>query len=151
MAVPKVRGSRRSTQHPPEASASEIPQPSKHVRVFEAAASLNRGFDLVLDEVERLKKLGQFGGDFAGQFAKSCRFSLEELRAWAIFEITEDLHQRAQDDWARFGRLRIRWENKFRDPKDVFIEAEHLKKKLAEEAAKKQAKKRGGAHEHEQK
>lgn len=151
MAITKASGSRRTTQHPPEAPASETPQLSKYVRVFEAAAKLHRGFDLVLFEVEQLKKLGQFSGDFAGQFAKSCRFALEELRAWAIFEITEDLHQRAQDDWARYGRLRLRWENKFRDPNDVLIEAERLRKKLAEDASRIQAKKRGGSRDSKEK
>jgi len=141
MAVTNVSGPRRPTQHSPEVPPSEVPQPSRHVRIFEATASLNRGFDLVLNEVEQLKKLGQFSGDFAGQFAKSCRFALEELRAWAIFELTEDLHQRAQDDWARFGRLRIRWENKFRDPNDVLMEAERLKQRLQKEAEQKSSKK----------
>jgi hypothetical protein len=139
MAVNNPSGSRRTVQHSPEASASATPQPSKHVRIFEATANLNRGFDLVLHEVEQLKALGQFRGEFPGQFAKSCRLALEELRAWAIFELTEDLHERAQDDWARYGRLRIRWEDKFRDPNDVLAEAERLKKKLADEAAKKKA------------
>ena len=98
---------------------------------------------MVLNEVEKLKTLGQFRGEFPSQFAKSCRLALEELRAWAIFEITENLHECAQGDWARYGRLRRRWENKFRDPNDVLIEAERLKKKLAEEAAKKPAGKKG--------
>jgi hypothetical protein len=43
-----------------------------------------------------------------------------------MFEVT-NFHQRAQDDWVRYGRLRLRWENKFR-PHDVLIEAERLKK-----------------------
>jgi hypothetical protein len=138
MAVTKRSGSGRVTQHPTEAPASEILSPlSRHVRIFEAAANLNRGFDLVLNQVEKLKALGQFRGEFTGQFAKSCRLALEELRSWAIFEITEDLHERPQDDWARYGRLRLRWENKFRDPEDLFAEAERLKKKLVGKAAKK--------------
>jgi hypothetical protein len=41
--------------------------------------------------------------------------------------------------------------NEFRDPNDVLIEAKRLKKKPAEEAAKKQGKKRAGAHEQKQK
>jgi hypothetical protein len=139
MAITKPSGSRRTVQRSPAAPASATPQPSKLVRIFEATANLNRGFDLVLHEVEQLKALGQFHGNFAGQFAKSCRLTLEELRAWALFELTEDLHDRAQDDWARYGRLRIRWENKFRDPNDVLLEAERLKKKLAAEAAKQKA------------
>ena len=141
MADYKATGSGRSPQHPPEAPAFETLQPSQHVRVFQAAANLNRGFDIVLYEAEQLIRLGQFRNDLKCQFAKSCSYTLEELRAWAIFEVTEDLHQRAQDDWARYGRLRLRWENKFRDPKDVLAEAQRLKKKLAAQAAKKRAKK----------
>jgi hypothetical protein len=125
-------------QHPPGAAASATCQPSKHVRRFEAAANLNLGSDLVLQEVGQLKKLGEFHHDFAGQFVKGCQFAVEELRAWAIFEVTEDLHRRAQHDWAHYGRLRLRWENKFRDPGDILNEAARLEKRLAEDAPKKE-------------
>jgi len=137
MAVTKRSGSRRATQHPPEAPASETSEPpSRYVRVFEATADLNQAFDQVITEVERLKRLGLFHGEFPGRFAKTCRLSIEELRAWAIFEITEDLYQRADEDWARFGRMLRDWENKFKDPNDVLLEAERLKKKLAAKGTK---------------
>lgn len=140
MARTKASGSGRSTQHPPEAHASETPQPtSRYVRVFHATADLNQAFDHVLAEVERLKRLGLFRGEFPGRFAKTCRLSIEELRAWATFEITEDLYQRADEDWARFGRMLRDWENKFKDPNDVLLEAERLKKKLAAKGAKRRA------------
>jgi hypothetical protein len=139
----KASGSGRSTQHPPEAPASEISQqPSRHVRVFHATADLNQAFDQVIAEVDRLKQLGLFHGEFPVRFAKTCRLSVEELRAWAIFEITEDLYQRADEDWARFGRMLRDWENKFKDPNDVLLEAERLKKKLAAKGAKKEPRKK---------
>ena len=36
----------------------------------------------------------------------------------------------------RFGRLRQQWEKRYRDPKDVLIEAERLKKKLRKALAR---------------
>jgi len=52
MAVTNTRGSRRIAQGSPEVSLSETSQPlSKRVRIFEAIANLNRGFDRVLADV----------------------------------------------------------------------------------------------------
>ena len=105
MAVTKVSGFRRSTQLVPEGSPFETPPPpSRHVRVFETIANLNRRFDLVLTDLEQLKQFGLFRGEFPSQFAKTCRPTIEEMRAWAIFEVTEYIHHRAEEDWARFGR-----------------------------------------------
>ncbi len=115
MAVIKVSGSRRTTQVPPEVFPSGTSRPpSRHVRVFEAIANLNRGFDQVLADVEQLKQLGLFRGEFSRQFAKTCRLTIEE--------------RRAEEDWARYGRMLLEWEKKFRDPNDVLVEAERLQK-----------------------
>jgi hypothetical protein len=145
MAVTKLSGSRRTTQVSAEVPSSETSQPpSRHVRVFEAIANLNRGFDQVLADVIALRELGFFRDEFAGRFAKTCRLTVQEMRAWAIFETTEALHERAEEDWARFGRMLLEYERKFRDPNDVLIEAERLKQKLQKEADQKTGKKRAG-------
>jgi len=143
MAVTKVSGFRRTTQLAPEGSSSETPPPpSRHVRVFETIANLDRRFDLVLTDLEQLKQFGLFRGEFPSQFAKTCRLTIEEMRAWAIFEVTEHIQQRAEEDWARFGRMLREWENKFKDPNDVLIEAERLKQKLQKAAGRKATKKK---------
>jgi regulator of replication initiation timing len=140
VAITKASGSRRSKQHSPETPVSEALQPpSRHVRVFDAISDLNRGFDQVIADVERLKQLGFFRDKFSSRFAKTCRLTMEDMRAWSIFEVTQHLKNRAEEDWARAGRLLHDWEKQLEDPKDVLIEAERLKKKLAEEAAKKEA------------
>jgi len=106
MAVTKVSGSHRTTQVPPEVFPSGTSRPpSRHVRVFEAIANLNRGFDQVLADVERLKQLGLFRGESSRGFAKTCRLTIGETRTWGIFEVTEALNQRAEEDWARYGRM----------------------------------------------
>jgi hypothetical protein len=66
--------------------------------------------------------------------------SLEELRAWAMAEVTQDLLQRAEVDWGRYGVQRFRWEEKFRDPQDVLRQAERVKKQIGQTAAEKRAK-----------
>jgi hypothetical protein len=138
MAVTKRSGSRRATQHPAEAPASEISQPpSRHVRVFEALADLNRGFDHVIADVERLKDLGFFRDKFSNRFAKTCPLTIEDLRAWGNFEVTEHLSNRGEAEMARSARRLHDFEKRFEDPNDILLKAERLKKKLAEKAAKK--------------
>ena len=143
MAITKASGSRRSTQHPPEAPASEIPQPSsRHVRVFEAIADLNRGFDHVIADVEQLKDLGFFRDKFSSRFAKTCPLTIEDLRAWGNFELTEYLSNRGEADVARSERRLHDFEKRFKDPKDPLVEAERLKKKLTAKGAKREAEKK---------
>jgi hypothetical protein len=70
---------------------------------------------------------------------------VEETRACINFELVESMHSREQDDWARFGRLRLQWEKRYGDPNDVLIEAKRLKEKLGKPAGKRRAKGKGGA------
>ena len=100
MAVTKVRGSRRTPQLPPEAPASETPQPTtKHVDIFEAAASLSRGLNQVLADIDRLKQLGFFPTELSARSVETCRLTIEELRAWVNFEVTADVSRAAEKDW----------------------------------------------------
>lgn len=149
MANTKGSGSRRTSQVTPDAPPSKTPypQPSKQARVYETIANLNRGFEQVLDDVERLKGFGVFRGEFRGLFVKTCRLTLEEMRAWANFELTEDLSERAGEDWAEYSRLLLQLEKKFRDPNDVLIEAKRLTEELAKKASKKKQAPRQGSHD----
>ena len=54
---------------------------------------------------------------------------VEETRACINFELVEAMHSREQDDWTRFGRLRLQCEKKYRDPNDVLIGAEQKPRK----------------------
>jgi hypothetical protein len=55
-------------------------------------------------------------------------------------EVTQDLFERAEAGWGRYGVQRFRWEEKFRDPQDVLKEAERVKKGLAQAAKRKHSK-----------
>lgn len=140
MADTKRSGSRRAKQHPPEAPASEIPQPpSRHVRVFEALADLNRGFDHVIEDVERLKELGFFRDKFSNRFAKTCPLTIEDLRAWGNFEVTEHLSKCGEAEMARTERRLHDFEKRFKDPNEALVEAERSRKKLVAKGVKRGA------------
>jgi molybdenum cofactor biosynthesis enzyme MoaA len=145
MAAYKRSGSRRTTQRPPEAPASEtIPRVSKYTSIFEAITHLNRAFDQVLQGVERLKRMGFFRGEISNRIPRSCRLMLEELRGWAVSDMTIEITDTANDDWNRYGVQRYRFEQNTRDPEDVRRELERVKKRLDERAAKEKQAKRPG-------
>jgi hypothetical protein len=136
MADIKRSGSRRAPQPLSEVLRLVIPRPSKYTLVLECAENLNRAFDQVLSEALRLKQMGFFSGEVSSRFLKTCRLSVEELRAWAMAEVTEDVLDWAEHDWGHYGVQRFRFEEKFRDPEDVLKQAERLKKEREEQAAK---------------
>ncbi len=107
------------------------PTPQK-LRVYEILHSLNLGFEQVLADLVRLQEFPFLRREPLGHL----QVVVEETRAWANFELVEVLHSREQDDWTRFGRLRHQWEKQYRDPNDVLIEAEKLKRKLRKATGK---------------
>jgi hypothetical protein len=80
------------------------------VLIYDALATLNRDFEQMLDNLERLEELRLFPHRWQRKFLKTWRATLEETRAWANFEVVEILHQREERDWADFGRIRQRSE-----------------------------------------
>jgi hypothetical protein len=68
--------------------------------------------------------------------------TLEEARAWANYEVLGSLHDRAEIDWGRFGRLRRQWEKKNEDPNDILVEAARLKKPRQKSAGSKRLERR---------
>lgn len=92
---------------------------SQKLRVYETLQSLNQAFEQVLSNLRHLQTFPFFRRQFLREFL----VVVEETRAWANFDLVEVMHSREQDDWTRFGRLRQKWERKYRDPNDVPIEA----------------------------
>lgn len=74
--------------------------------VYGALAALNRDFDQVLRDLQRIEELRLFRHRWQRAFLKAWRATLEETRAWVSFEVVEILHQREEREWTRFGRMR---------------------------------------------
>src|SRR5882724_7636126 len=91
---------------------------------YQTLFTLNQAFENVLADLHRLQRLPFFRSEFLREF----QVMVEETRACVNFELVESLHSHEQDDWTRFGRLRQQWEKRYRDPQDVLIEAERLRK-----------------------
>jgi hypothetical protein len=117
------------------------PTPQK-LRVYETLHSLNQGFEQVLEDLVRLQRFPFFrNGHLRG-----VQVLVEEARAWANFELVGVLHGREQNEWTRFGRLRRKWETRYRDPDDLAMEATGLKRKPAKTAGRRRVKANKGAH-----
>ena len=112
------------------------PTPQK-LRVYENLFTLNQAFEQVLSNLRHLQDFPFFRRETLREF----QVVVEETRAWVNFDLIEVMHSREQDDWTRFGRLRLQWERKYRDPQDV---SEH---KLRKSAGKRHGKGgTGGSH-----
>ena len=111
------------------------------LRVYEALHALNQGFEQVLEDLERLEKLGLFEREVFNVL----QAIVEETRAWANLDLVELMQAREEQDWARFGRVRYRWEQKMKDPNDVLIEAERLKKRRRKAAGSKRKRRDAGS------
>ena len=105
--------------------------------------NLNRAFDQVLQEIERLKRMGFFSGEVSGRIPRTCRLMVEELRGWAMSDMTIEIHETANSHWGRYGIQRYRFEQNTRDPEDIRRELERVKKKLAQRAEQDLTRRRG--------
>jgi len=104
---------------------------SQKLRVYETLHSLNQDFERVLTDLKSFQEFPFLSRDFLRHF----QIVIEEIRSCANFEIADVMHSREQHDWARYGRLRQRWEKRYADPNDVLIEAEKRKRESRKAAA----------------
>jgi hypothetical protein len=82
-------------------------------------AEINRHFEQIHECLARLDGSGGFRGRFAQQSIAICRATLSETCAWINFEVLQVLHDRAERDLARFGRIRHRLEKALERPSKV--------------------------------
>src|SRR5580658_4154069 len=87
---------RRNSKNPMRAPAAENPPKTL---VYDALAVLNRDFEQVLTDLQRLEELRLFPRRWQRKFLTSWRATLEETRAWANFEVIEVLHQTEEREW----------------------------------------------------
>jgi hypothetical protein len=83
-----------------------FPQNSRKTLIYDALATLNRDFEQVLSDLQRLEAMRLFPRRWQRKFLRTWRATLEETRAWANFELIEVLHQREEREWVSFSRIR---------------------------------------------
>jgi hypothetical protein len=74
--------------------------------VYDALAALNRDFEQVLRDLERLDELRLFRHRWQRDALKLWRATLEETQAWVSFEVVEILHEKEEREWVRLSRIR---------------------------------------------
>jgi len=122
------------------------PLPTK-LRAYEAVYWLNRSFEAALLSLERLERLGIFRLEFLNEY----KVRIEHTRAQANEELTDTLKEQEMEDSARFDRMEREWENRLKDPDDVFFLARERKQQIKEQIKelqnalnRQQAKPKGG-------
>ena len=99
--------------------------PSQKLAIYETLHSLNQSFEQVLEDLRRFEEFPFF----RRQLLRTLTTITEETRAWANFEVVEVMHERELNNWTHFGHLRHVWETRHRDPDDVLLEAEQLRRR----------------------
>src|ERR1051326_5462363 len=86
--------------------------PHLKTRVYELVFRLNRGFSITLANLAELEQSGLFRRDYL----RAYRNLAEELRAGTNRLLTGKLRHHEEQEWARFGRLKVKWERRFKEP-----------------------------------
>ena len=114
VAKPKTENSRNSR-------IAAFPQHVPKVLVYDALATLNRDFEQVLADLERLQGLRLFPLRWQRKILKVWRATLEETRSSVNFEVVEILYQREERDWLGFGRARQQFEKPSEPPAETLV------------------------------
>ena len=97
---------------------------SPKLRIYESLFQLNHGVDQVVAILRSMEKI-----PFANKESlHSAVAEIEEVRAGMNADFTEQLGDRKRSDEARFWKQRRAFENKLRDPDDVYIDVERREK-----------------------
>jgi hypothetical protein len=107
------------TPHPSQ------PQPYPKPDLYAAIAALNRDLGVVIDDLNRLRdfRLGRNGID-------ALVTKIEYLRARANAEFLERLLSRELKDNFHFWRLDCKFEDQYKDPNDVLIDAQRRRERM---------------------
>lgn len=93
------------------------------LRAYYVLYRLNRAFELIRLNLDRLKELG-----FRRLFLDEFHAMAGELHAEANFKLTAELNFREQEYWRRFGLLVREREKRLRDPNDILLKADRMRR-----------------------
>lgn len=115
---------KRSTPGRQAARPRLHPSPgADQLRAYYVLYRLNRAFEIVRLNLDRLEELG-----FRSLFLEEFHALAGELRAEANFKLTAELNFREQEYWRRFGLLVREREKRLRDPNDILLEADRMRR-----------------------
>jgi len=104
------------------------PQPFHKPSLYEAIFALNRDMGLVIDDFNRLREFR-----FSRRYIDAFIVKMEDLRSFANGEFLERQKDREEKDSFHFSNLDRRFEQRFKDPNDVLIDAKRRQEQIAAE------------------
>ena len=99
------------------------PQPFLKPALYAAVADLNRDLEVVIEDFRKLREF-QFKHEMMDAFI----VKIEDIRAWSNSELLETQHDRELKDWAHWGQIDRRFDAQYKDPNDVLLEADHIRR-----------------------
>jgi|SRR5579859_252167 len=94
--------------------------------VYQAISELNNCLEQAINKLEQLADFNFFRRDYL----QACQVMVEEIRALANHELIDILSQREFGNAAYYERLRLRWQNRSKDPNEILFDAKHYKRRL---------------------
>lgn len=79
--------------------------------IYNALATLNRGFGLVLESLKIMEQQGIVTAEYVQQQTEIA----EEFRASLNHMVLDKMISREEDDWANFGKLKIATEARLKE------------------------------------
>jgi len=94
----------------------KIPEPLGTLDIHQTLLEINRCFERILDGLNSLRLNPLFQNKGGRGFLRTFEVSVRENRAWLNAEILEPLADVELQEWARFGKARVRLEKKKGSP-----------------------------------
>ncbi|PYP90062.1 MAG: hypothetical protein DMG65_12625 [Candidatus Angelobacter sp. Gp1-AA117] len=106
--------------------AELLPVPTS---IYQALAEFNHAFEKLIRDLDTLKNCGLFDSEaLAAKRDLLCR-----IHAETNYDLTETLRARELSNSSYYDRLCMNWEELTKDPGDVLLEAEEIKRRMKEE------------------
>ena len=90
--------------------------------IYESLNALNQSMEQVLEHLHRLKELGILSANSV----ENQKILAEEFRAGVNHAIVDKLNSREEEDWAKFGKLRMERDVNKRGVGDIGIRSRRI-------------------------
>lgn len=101
----------------------------RKLRLYESLYTLNRGFEITLLSLNRIRQLDFFRREFLDAYT----VMIEHTRAQANEELIHSLRDFEQQESFRFDQLQRQWEQQNSDPDDVFFAVQNRRDEIKEQ------------------
>src|SRR5258706_12853320 len=88
----------------------KVPEPLRTLDIYQTLLDINLCFERILDGLNSLRPHPLFRNTGGREFLRAWQVSVRENRAWLNAEILERLADLELQEWARFGKIRVRLE-----------------------------------------